>query len=75
MFHRHPNHIEITYNEGCYWVYWCEEDGTPIWTSEIAGADALQLETAQEVLGILPKLMLKLEVEDFVDLAEYAKED
>ena len=73
--HRHPNHIEITYDEGYYWINWCDEDGTPIWTSEIGGADALGLETAQEVLNLLPKLMLKLEVEDFVDLAEYTKED
>ena len=74
MFHYHPNNIQITYDNGSYWVYYCEEDGTMIWKSELGG-ECLGLETAQEVLEILPKLMLKLEVEDFVELAEYTKED
>ena len=74
MFHYHPNNIQITYDSGSYWVYYCEEDGKPIWTSELGG-DCLGLETAQDVLNFLPKLMLKLEVEDFVAFAEYTKED
>tara|TARA_R100001082_G_C4245162_1_gene109089 strand:- start:261 stop:521 length:261 start_codon:yes stop_codon:yes gene_type:complete len=74
MIDRHPNYIQITYDEGYYWLYYCDEDGTPRWKSELGG-ECLGLETAQEVLNLLPKLMLKLEVEDFVELAEYTKED